>query len=271
MISILNLGKVGKGSWLGMIVPFSSNQYWYLSSYSGLLFIMPFLDYIVQSMQKADLKKMFFGIGCILLIGGTSVRLFSADPLALKDGYSFLWLVILYLVGAITKKTEWFQSASEKKLLAIGAAGLLFTWAWKLSFYSGSVERGQNLWISYLSPTVVLAAFVLLIIFSRIRRIPQPLVKAISFITPMVFGVYLFHVHPLVFLYILADAFTWIADLSPWKIPITVAAAALAIFLLGVVVEKIRLFLFKICKIDRCTAWICGKFESWFMIITSRE
>lgn len=175
VVSALNPGEIGKGSWLAMIVPFSSNQYWYFSSYSGLLFVMPFLDHIVQSIQKADLKQIFFGIGCILLIGSTSVRLFGMDPLVLKDGYSSRWLVILYLVGAIIKKTGWFQSASKKNLLAIGAVGLLFTWAWKLLFEKSQIEiAGINgdMWISYLSPTIVLAALVLLVIFSGFRRIP---------------------------------------------------------------------------------------------------
>lgn len=127
------------------------------------------------------------------------------------------------------------------------------------------------MWISYLSPTIVLAALVLLLIFSGFRRIPKPLIKVIRFITPTVFGVYLFHGHPLVFSYILSDAFTWIADFSPWKIPITVIAVALAIFVCGVLKDKIRMLFFKICNINRCTAWICGKFEERLMAKTEED
>lgn len=238
--------SVSAMEWIKAFFPVMFGQYWYFSSYVALFLFIPFLNLILEKMEKTLLK---FCMGMILLFFCCLQTLFYSDVFGTNDGYSAIWLMILYLVGGYTRK---YGSGEKRKAIWFLAGYFILvsvTWLLKLIIelltlhLLGEVRAGNYL-ISYRSPTIFLAAVCLLLFFEKIKISPL-WEKVIRFSSPMAFGVYLIHNHPLVSVYLLKDRFTEYAAL-PWMIEIlAVLGTAVFIYLICYAIDFIRLELFK--------------------------
>lgn len=227
------------------VFPITFNQYWYFTAYTGVFLLIPLLNHIVKINSKSNLLKsalVILGISCY----ATVARRYS-DPFELNYGYSFIWLAILYFLGAVIRKYNIHLKYNKKKIFLGVIFLVLFTWIWKV--WIGRI-LGHNLdmlFVSYLSPTILGIALGLLICFAGIKLKKG---KWVSVIAPATFGIYLFHVEPLFVRYFLTDKFAFIGKMSPFLIFPTVIGIAFCIFAVGVLTDKIRVIIFTILKID---------------------
>jgi len=97
---------------------------------------------------------------------------------------------------------------------------------------------------------VVLAAIGLLILFKSIVIKNSVLQRCIAIVTPTVFAIYLISDHRLVRNLFITDKFIPFSLFSPVELVGLVSASVVVIFVLCFTIEKIRLFLFKIARID---------------------
>ena len=70
-------------------------------------------------------------------------------------------------------------------------------------------------------------------------------VKVISTLAPAAFEVYLIHSQTVIWDHFMTDAFTWIAGSSIWLVPFEVLGSALGIFLVCLLIKKIRQGVFR--------------------------
>lgn len=238
--------SVSAMEWIKAIFPVMFNQYWYFSSYVALFLFIPLLNIILEEMEK---RQLIFCIGMILLFFSCIQTLFYSDAFGTNDGYSAIWLMILYLVGGYIRKYGQSENGKAVKLLVGYFAMIGLTWLSKFIIeiltlnFLGEVRAGNYL-ISYKSPTIVLAAICLLLFFEKIKISPfwEKIIKVFS---PMAFGVYLIHVHPLIFSHLMKDRFTEYAAL-PWILEIlAVLGTAVLINLICYAIDFIRLKLFE--------------------------
>lgn len=246
------------------IFPVASIQYWYFSAYTGVFFIMPWLNKIVQSLKKEKIKIF---MSCILFFSlfVTGASGFGKDPFGLGEGFSFLWIAILYVVGAYIRKCEVYKELRKRKILLIALFLVILTWSWKMGIGKLTMDlfgrrRGEDLLIVYTSPTILGIAVALLLIFANLN-VKLFWKTIINFITPAVFGVYLIHLQPLIKYNILMGRFVYIADLPVCLIPFAVFAIAIMIFTLGVFIDKMRSFIFKVLKINKLSEIIDKKMK----------
>ena len=197
-------------------------------------------------MEKRQLQ---FCIGMILFFFSVVQTLFYSDAFGTNDGYSAIWLMILYLVGGYIRKYGRSGKGKTAKYLTGYFVMIGFTWLSKLVIetltllFLGEVRAGNYL-ISYKSPTIVLAAICLLLFFEKIKISPF-WEKVIKVFSPMAFAVYLIHVHPLVFSYIMKDRFAEYAEF-PWILEVlAVFETAVLINLMCYTIDFIRLKLFE--------------------------
>ena len=121
--------------------------------------------------------------------------MFYSDAFGTNDGYSAIWLMILYLLGGYVRKYGQSGNGKTVKFLIGYFAMTGLTWLSKLIIeiltlhFLGEVRVGNYL-ISYKSPTIVMAAVCLLLFFEKINISPF-WKKIIRFFSPMAFGVYL--------------------------------------------------------------------------------
>ncbi|MEQ9764855.1 acyltransferase [Streptococcus sp. ZJ151] len=248
----LLLGKdIGASDWLGAFFPIIRGQYWYVTAYFGLMLTMPFLNIALPRMELSDLGKMiatgFMVFSLLPVLLDTSVSEFS-----LSKGFSMTWLILLYVVGAFLARID--LKKYNKPLILIGIYALSIA-ATLILKYAVSEK-----WYWYTSPTITLGALALFVLFVNLNISPSsPLVKFIRFFAPATFGVYLVHLHPLVVKFAMRDFAENFVDQSPLVFPIIILGASFLIFLGSILVEKMRIWLFKTLQVASFSA----KVDDW--------
>jgi len=240
---------VGVKTIIYAIFPFVYPTYWYFTAYFCLFFFIPFLNAALDKFDKSAVQKLLFWLFIIFSILTT---LFDSDLGNVNDGYSFLWLAFLYLLGAYIRKYGLSISYPNWKNLLGYFSCVLITWLSKLCIelvtnaVFGTPKFGKYL-ISYTSPTILLCAVFLLLYFSNLkcRRIE----KRIRFFAPVSFGVYLLHDEPLIRGRFISGAFAGYGARNPFFMAAAVVGTALCIWLIGSVVDHVRLQLFHWLKI----------------------
>ena len=232
------MDNVGSTEVLWSFFPVSTGYYWYFTAYTGVFFLIPWLNDAIRIISRKELSVL---TGILLGIFSVYATLVSPwnDPFHLETGYSFLWLLVLYVVGAWMKKCKIPSRVNGWMAAGIIAVGSLISWM----FFLNAGEY-QMMLVSYISPTIVASAASYMILFVKIKT-GDTARKIISFAAPAAFGVYLIHVHSLVWDCFLNERFQWIAYADPWKIPALICGCSAGIFIVCICIEKIRIGLFK--------------------------
>ncbi|MBR4172934.1 MAG: hypothetical protein IKR46_01020 [Clostridia bacterium] len=214
-------------------MPVTYNKFWYFTAYFGLFFAIPVLNKFIFSIDENTSKKTL-----IILVILFSVMGVLDDPFRSHAGGSAIWLIALYMIGALARKIKLFENRKTPALILVWAACILSTWATVVFMHTIKFRN-------YLSPMLLLAAMITVILFSRINIKS----KIVTFLTPLCFGVYLLQLNQVIWLEILKDAFVFIADKSLFTGILYTFLAALTIFVLGILVEFTRSKIAKLIKI----------------------
>ena len=235
------------------MAPVMNSSYWYFNAYTGLFFVIPWLNRLVRSCGRRELNGLMLTMFLVFSCYGTFAKM-NADVFVLKSGYSFLWLALIYLVGAWMKKHQIVERYNKKQAIVLI---LFLTMLSMLTLYFP--EPFRNILISYTSPTIVLIAVAYMVLFSKLQFnvAGQKLIQCFS---PAAFGVYLIHVHPCVWVYFMKKRFTFIADSSAWVLPFKVIGYAAIVFVVCILIEKVRLILFQVLKINEAVGKLDGVF-----------
>lgn len=246
-------GSVSVKQVIMAVFPVMFYQYWYFTAYFCMFFFIPFFNYILNSMDRKRMKRLI--ITAILLFS-ILPTLFHRDVFGTGAGYSALWLSVLYLLGGYIGKYGFLEKLSKIKLLGIYGACIVVTWLSKYclelltSRIWGDVFWGDWL-VQYTSPTILLSGIVLVLLFSRLNiNIGK---KAIALCSSLAFSVYLIHVHPLIWEYIIKGRFQYLASASPVLLIVGVLLGAISIYVVCSVVDLLRYVIFKKCQIkEKC-------------------
>ena len=222
------------------------SSYWYFAAYTGLFFIIPFLNAGLRNLSKSRFTCLVLSL--VLLL---PVINFRAGGTIYGAGYNMIWLAVLYVVGAYVKlhppvflPSFWllpFAFISTLQPLAFALVGLPpmngYTW-----------------------PVAIVYSVALFIIFSRFSVSSVRIQRFISWAAPASFAVYLIHVHP----------WTWtmlckyVPQLNimldyPWWIALV---GGLAIYMAGTLFDRFRMLLFNICRVDSMCDYVAGWIEN---------
>lgn len=87
---------------LNYLMPVTNNIYWYFTAYFGMFFFIPFMNILAEKLDK----KQFTTLAATMFVVFSFVpfTFTDKDPFYTKNGYSMLWLVILYFAGAYIKR-----------------------------------------------------------------------------------------------------------------------------------------------------------------------
>lgn len=244
---------IGKQLILTSIFPIMRRFYWYTTAYFGMFLFIPIMNQYLENISQQALKKFLVIAFCLFSILPTIMR---ENPFYLQGGYSMLWLVMLFLVGGAIKKLKLFDSFSSKKLLGAFFVSTLLTLAFKLL-----VELVMKIWskklvfanvfIDYTSPTIVLAAIFLLVLFSKLDIKNNILLKVIQICSPAAFGIYLIHLHPLIWNKYIHGFSVRFLNSNPLIMVGKIFASALAIYVVCTFIELLRMKLFECLKVKQ--------------------
>lgn len=250
LLLIFNRQSVGMMEILATIFPFAYNTYWYFTAYFCLFFFLPTLNHLVDTLSKSAMTRL---VVLLFTVFSLLPTLFHSDFPYSRDGYSFLWLVVLYLFGAYIRKYGISLFERNRHHLLGYIICILLTWVSKLvidrlgAAFSWFPVDGYYL-IGYTSPTILGGAVFLLLFFKNLST-SQGAICFAKFFAPVSFGVYLFHESPFIRDHFIVGAFQSYVSLNPFVLPLAVLGTALAIWLVSSLVDWVRLKLFELLRV----------------------
>lgn len=233
---------LSEGVFYRALFPFIFNHYWYFTAYFCLFFFMPFINKMLLSLSKREIKTLALTILAVFTLLPT---IFHCDVFNLNGGYSALWIIALYVFGGCLKLLD-FSFVSKKAVFGIYALCVILSWLNK--FYIPYPKYA--FFVSYISPTMLIAAAALVILFSRLD-VGKCLSVIISFFAPLSFGVFLIHTHPLNWQYWLYNRYISFSQYTPLKMICASFTAAFAIWLICSLADGVRAFMFRGLKIKK--------------------
>lgn len=226
--------------------PVTNNLYWYFTAYTGLFAVMPILNAAIKKCSEQTLRKVFVGLFILFSLFDTFVKRFEFN-----SGYSFAWIVILYIMGAIIKKCKIGEKIRPIYLICGILILSLIGWLWKIygiEFTFFNITITKSAFVTYTSPTVLGTAILYILWFSKmhINGVAQ---KIISFAAPGAFAAYILNTHSLVLQYIMDKRFISIIDHNFIFIWLAVLAFSLCFLTASILIDRIRMLIFKLLHI----------------------
>ena len=240
--------------WKAIIPTFFTNgqfsRYWFFTAYVGMFLISPFVNLGLKHFDKKQDMAVFLSL---LIIFSILPTILSQDmAFNLNQGYSVLWFVVLYYTGGLIHKYEIFKWFKSYKWLLIYIGCILISWMiryWLESF--GLIEPGFALYSfdCYLSVLYFIGGIALFCVFKNMNITKPFSVSVIKFFAPVCFGVYLIHDNMSFAYYFLDGKFTFLAQMNPILMVISVILFGLGIFVVCALIDWIRELLFRKLKV----------------------
>lgn len=162
--------------------PVSTAEYWYLNSFLLLQLMVPFLNCAIASLTSVQLGITTSG----LLIAST---LFEST--GLNEGYSTMWLAVLWLTGASIKRNK------ETLDRVISTKRLLFVYLLLplvVLYHQWNdvhvLQMNPLRWLSYSNPYVATSSICFFILTTRIKISSERLKQLLRQSSPLAFAVY---------------------------------------------------------------------------------
>lgn len=191
----------------------------------------------------------------IIIVGIVSLlpTVINRDLFSLRNGYSFVWIALMYLLGGIIKKVEFGRNIRKSILFLTYLLAVLVTWGAKFVLERHPMEDiSPNLLYSYSSITMLICAIALLLLFSRLE-IKGRAAWIIKKASPLAFSVYIIHANQLVWSNWLASRYTDFGGKTPVLLAVSILAAALFIYVVCSLLDAVRAHIFKVLKVgERC-------------------
>lgn len=254
VFSIFDPSRITRDVIRRSVLPITSNTMWYLTAYFGMFLFLPLINKALNELSNKQIKLIF--ISFILMLSVMS-SVFG-DIFMLGDGYSTIWLIVLYILGGCVARLDELNSISRSKAFGCFIAMVLLCWVIQLIckllavyFLEDEMSDFAPLFgtlLSYVSPAMLIEALALLITFKNVK-ISGKAQKIVLFLSQASFSVYIIHCHPLIWTYFNPTSFSVYRKLP---IPLTAAAViftALVIYLVCSLADIFRDKLFRALKL----------------------
>lgn len=231
--------------------PILQSQYWYFTEYFALFFTIPVLNVVMSEKNRA---KKIIVVGTTLL-SVLPVLAQGRDLFFTNQGYSLLWFMFLYCWGAYIRLYGVYKSRNSCTLIIFYFINLILLIFSKLGCdyiemkLWGEIRYSGNLH-SYTSPLVLIAAVLMVVLFSNIKMKNLVLSKMVRNFATLTFGVYLIHENSSFRANIISDKFVYLVSSSSIMMILQLLGWTICIFVGCMVIEFIRSKLFSILRID---------------------
>lgn len=230
------------------------SSYWYFAAYTGLFFLMPFINPVLRQAKQGILLLLV-----AVLLGMIPIWNILSASTMYSGGYNMTWLIALYIGGAYVRlyPPKWHN---KRVLLTIA---FLCTMQPVSCCYFGIPA-----YMSYVSPVMIIYSLALFLLFFRIRVTNKCLQLLIRWAAPLSFSVYLIHVHPWTWKMLSHYIFELNVDLDyPWWIAL---GGGLLMYILCSCIDQLRLWLFNLCRINTFADYVAGIIENIVRTVCGR-
>lgn len=237
----LQPGSVDRFSFLFAFFPVTQKSNWYFTAYSCLFLFIPLLNSAVRHSSEKTLMQFLLGV---MLLLAPIESLFA--PFHFRQGYSPVWLILLYLIGAMIKKTQ-LSSKISPRIAVFGLAGsVLFTYLVCVTPFQADcfgIRLSSQLMEQYVFPGHLLTAICYVLLFSHFR-FSGTMEKLIRFAAPGSFAIYLIHTQDIIWNRFIRGQFTELMQKSAPEIVLRILGTALALSVSCLILDSFRRRLF---------------------------
>ncbi|SFE23757.1 Acyltransferase family protein [Peptostreptococcaceae bacterium pGA-8] len=246
VIYFVNSELVSTGDFFRVFFPITTRAYWYYTAYVVLVVLIPAINFVLRSLDK----KVLFSL--LILIFLLSILETTTKQFALSGGYGFTWLALLYVLGAIIKKCKLHEKIKLGYALTALLMSILITWIWllygrEISLFNWEIDK--ELFISYVSPTVLCSAVMTLIIFAKVEFCDK-VNRIIKLIRPCVFTTFILNSQYSIANNFLYGKFVFLANTRAVIVPVFVIGYAVTFFVVSTLIDLLRIYIFKFAKVD---------------------
>ena len=239
--------------WIRYLFPFTQKAYWYFTAYVGVYAFSPLINRGIRMLNRVQTVVMLWMMLLLFSFCTFFGYINQGDPYYIGGGYSVLWLLALYVVGACVRQADFLgKTPAWRLLLALVLALLALTGLYRLVHLPDAPEFLQDLnsrLLDYTSPLITAVSLLMLLLFSRLR-VQGWAWRVIAIFSPLTFGVYIIHVHHVIWIP-LQNAFRFLRDLPAAVLPLGVIVCALGVFLACAMIDALRDLLFRLLRVDR--------------------
>ena len=230
--------------WQQAIIAVIGN-YWYITSYVGVLTLIPILNAFLVSLNFYKNYKTVIFV-CLVIIFGS---IFLSKSMGYLMGYSCIWLSALYLLGGIVRVNQTGICKvlkTQKRKFWIGiSAYMVFSILACIGYFMTINKVGNVFFRSYYSPFVILGTLSLFIALYDLQIRSVIISKCMNFFATSALGVYLITENNWFRAKVITNKFVWIAELNPVMGIAYVIVIGFVFFLLSVLIDAGRHSLFK--------------------------
>jgi len=257
------------------LLPLLIKYHWYINAYFILYLFIPFINFGIMNINQKVYRNIilfyilffsfYYVIGAILKV--------SLNFNYLNSGYSAQWLIILYIIGGYFGKYIIIKKGKLKaKIFIICLLVYLFSTFLSSELYFFLIEhksqiKGKSFLINYISPTILLQALSLIIMFSKFSINNNFLIKIISFFTPLTLNITFIHFK---FFRLKIITFEWMKNVNKNIICILIYQLGIALYIFCGLIDYLRSVLFRLLKIKRFCLFIEDKFPKLIEKILSK-
>ncbi|HKM34574.1 MAG TPA: acyltransferase [Lachnospiraceae bacterium] len=180
-----------------LLLPVSTNHYWFMTAYIFMYLLMPLLSVGVRNMTK----KQFQIVLCLLIFTFSIIKSVCPVPLATDmQGYDVIWYLCVFLVAAYIRMYgfSFFKNWKRSLFVYVFMALMIFGTTFLLRAFflkTGKLEDMITVSYQYNHIFVLIASVALFYLFTFVTIKHNLWEKLIFKIAPYTLGVYLLHEH----------------------------------------------------------------------------
>lgn len=231
--------------------PILSGQNWYFSAYFCLFFFMPLINKIINTITKKEAQKIIVISTVLFLLIETIAH---DNTFAMNSGYTWVWLALLYFIGAHIKKHYDTKNTSIKINLVVFLICVVLTLISRIGIavatkkILGEVSSATK-FITYTSPLMVVMSITLLNVFRRLKISPA-IGKMLAWLSSLTFGVFIIHTNRVLFVGLAGKA-AFVNNYNIFLTLIMLLAIVLGLFVFCAALDYLRQLVFKVLRLKQ--------------------
>lgn len=222
------------------------STYWYFAAYTGLFFLVPFINPILKQARQGLLLLLL----CVLLILLPIGNALNSSCIY-SGGYNMTWLAALYIGGAYfrlypPKWHDWRVFILVSLLCTLQPVACRYL--------------GLPAYLSYVSPVMIIYSLSVFLLFCNMQIKSACLKSLIRWAAPLSFSVYLIHGHPWSWQMLNNYIFDLNVEMDyPWWIAL-VGGTVMYILCSGL--DQLRVWIFNFCRINDFADYVAVTIEN---------
>jgi len=249
--------------------PVIFNEYWYFTKYFGMYLFLPVINKGIVNLTKSELKNVLMTLIFIYIIEKDIINP-RGEPFHMNNGYSVIWLIICFIMGAYFGKFKCIFFGFKKFIFCVSLLNIFYYstyFCYNISFYQMQNIKGyyktklmiclKQIFVEKNSSVPILLQSISVLLFLTQIKYNKHLAKIISFIGPLTFGVYLFHDHTIIRALFLRNIFKNDSNNLPLHSVIKlILLRSLKIFAISACIDYLRHILFIFLRIRKLCIFI---------------